>query len=347
MFTLEIERKIYTIESLPTDFETIEYNNVLLLIRSWLDPSISKISFQTSGSTDEPKELWFEKSQIKKIIKRSNTYFNITSETKIALTLNVEKTGGRMLLLRALEANCLIKIVIPKQSFPEDTFASIDFVSLSPNQLYQQIENNAIDELKKVRQILIGGAPISEALENKIQALFKNNIYHSYGMTETLSHIAIRTITPKSESTYTLLEHIEIGLTENECLKIKDTLISNEWIETNDLVRIIDKNKIEFIGRYDDLINSGGIKINPLSIEKKLASIIKQPFIVSSVPDNQLGEKLILIVDGNITNRLEIKEYIAKELSKHNQPKEIYQGTLFFNTSGKVDRKKTKESIKA
>jgi O-succinylbenzoic acid--CoA ligase len=345
MFKIEINHKIYTIESLTKNLDSLEYKAAIDLIKLWMDPMVSKIPFQTSGSTGEPKTLWFEKEVIKKIINRSNSFFNINEQSKIALTLSVEKTGGRMLLLRALVANCYIKIIEPKQCFPDDTFLSIDFVSLSPNQIYQQIENNDINQLKSVNQILIGGAPISETLENKICLLFKNKVYHSYGMTETLSHIAIRSITPTNEKYYTLLNKIEIELNDQQCLRIKDTLISNEWIETNDLVRITTENKIEFIGRYDDLINSGGIKINPILIENILSNIIHQPFIISSLPDDQLGEKLILIVEGNITNGLEIKEYIAKELSKYNQPKEIYQGSLCINVSGKVDRKKTKESI--
>jgi O-succinylbenzoic acid--CoA ligase len=342
MFEININDHTYTLESLPQHSNMMEGNEAIKLIKEWINPTITHIQFQTSGSTGVPKNISFKKEVIKKAIQRSNIFFNITHHTKIAIPLSINKTGGRMLLLRALEANCFIKILTPQLTYPEGTFHQMDFVSLSPNQMFHLYNHR---DLNEVPQILLGGAPLPEGLEKNIIQTCTNKVYHSYGMTETLSHIAIRSITPINQAYYQPLEEIKIKTNENNCLMIYDPILSDEWIVSNDLVDLFPNNQFDFIGRYDDIINSGGIKINPLLIEKKLASIIQQPFIISSIPDETLGEKLILIIEGEIKNSIQIKEYIAIELTKYHQPKDIYQGSILLNAAGKVDRKLSKENI--
>jgi o-succinylbenzoate---CoA ligase len=172
---------------------------------------------------------------------------------------------------------------------------------------------------------------------------YKNNIFHTYGMTETVSHIALRRLSERQDQFFTVLEDIEIRTDERECLVIKAAITNNEWIFTNDRAEIISNNKLNILGRIDNVINTGGIKIQAEELERKIDMIFQEntipnAFYITSLPDEKLGNKIVLVVEGNILVE-SIQNMLSGHLSKFEMPKEIRLIDTFERTeTGKIKK---------
>ena len=159
-------------------------------------------------------------------------------------------------------------------------------------------------------------------------------------MTETITHIAAKKV---GEEAFTVLPGVTISYDENDCLVIHAPKISNEVIVTKDVVKLVNENQFVFLGRFDNVINSGGIKLIPEQIEEKLVDKISQRFFVAGKPDEKLGEKLILIIEGD---EQPVDHAIFDELDKYEKPKEVVFIPKFKETeNGKLIRKETLESL--
>jgi o-succinylbenzoate---CoA ligase len=192
---------------------------------------------------------------------------------------------------------------------------------------------NSIEALGNVKKLIIGGAKIDTTLEAKLLPL-KTEIYETYGMTETITHIAAKKI---GENVFTVLPNVKIAQDDRGCLVITVPAISDEPIVTNDLVEIIRENQFIFLGRIDNVINSGGVKLIPEQIEAKLIEKIDSRFFVTGLPDPVLGEKLILVIEGEKQN---FASDFFDVLDKFEKPKEIVFVPKFKeNENGKLLRK--------
>jgi O-succinylbenzoic acid--CoA ligase len=161
-------------------------------------------------------------------------------------------------------------------------------------------------------------------------------------MTETITHIALRKINGKNiNKGFVAMENVWFEQDERECLILHAPHISSEKIITNDIVKLKSKTEFEFIGRYDNIINSGGIKIIPEKIEKILKAFINQRFFISGKPDEKLGQKIVLVVEGNSDNQIE--ETLKNiPFSKFEKPREVIFINQFVETgNGKINREKT------
>jgi O-succinylbenzoic acid--CoA ligase len=181
--------------------------------------------------------------------------------------------------------------------------------------------------LAKIDTLLIGGSPVSPELEARLQGL-NNRIYVTYGMTETVSHIALRRLNGLEHSPYyRTLPGVKITIDENDCLIIDAPAIAKKPVHTTDIVRITNDGEFELRGRHDHVINSGGIKFSPEIIERKLAPLIGERFIISSIADRVLGEKLILIVESKRWDPLIIRQLesaIRERLTPYERPKMFF-----------------------
>jgi O-succinylbenzoic acid--CoA ligase len=205
-----------------------------------------------------------------------------------------------------------------------------DFVAMVPLQA-----QNSIQELKKVKKLIIGGAAVNKTLEKQLLKL-KTEVYETYGMTETITHIAARKL---GETAFTVLPDVTVSYDDRYCLVIHAPKISDEVIITNDIVELVNENQFIFLGRIDNVINSGGIKLIPEQIENKLMSKIQQRFFIASKSDNELGEKLVLVIEGD---KVEFDHSIYEDLDKYEKPKEILFISKFKETAtGKIMRKET------
>jgi o-succinylbenzoate---CoA ligase len=309
-------------------------------------------NFQSSGSTGIPKQFRFTKEEIIWSATQTINYLNLNQEKQhFYICLDTSLVAGAMLLARAILLQADITIVNPSGN----PFATLTqnhmytFCSLVPLQL-QQIVNNDYEKkvLNQFKNILLGGAPASNSLI-LTSADLKPNIWATYGMTETLSHIALRNL--KTESYFKLLPNNEIALSQENTLKIKNKITKNQWLQTNDLVEIT-TNGFSVLGRIDFVINSGGFKVNALKVEDEISNyfteqnILPFPYFIGSLPDELLGEKVVLFIEKqnkDSVNFVDLKLYLSKTLKHYEIPKQVQVVDEFYYTpSQKIDRNKSK-----
>ena len=315
------------IESLK---DNTDYYNFLT---SWFDEN-DFILVKTSGSTGTPKEIKLKKIDLISSSKLTADYFNLKPGDKVINCLPVEYIAGKMMLVRSLVLG-LDLYLFPVNSSPiKQIQKNYDLIAFTPMQL-----ENSILFIDRIKNVLVGGSAVNENLKQKILNI-NTNVYETYGMTETITHIAVRNLT-KGENEFTTLPGIEIGKRDN-CLFIKPNHLSIEMVQTNDIVQFTNKNKFLLIGRRDFIINSGGVKLNPETIEKKLAKYISVDFIISSIDNTKFGEVVALVFKKNIPDNY---SKAFTHLSKYEIPKEVLVIDNFPENNGKINRVKIRSII--
>ncbi|WP_233884243.1 AMP-binding protein [Tenacibaculum piscium] len=304
---------------------------------------------QTSGSTGKPKPIKLQKEFMKNSAFATGIFFNLSENTTALLCLSADYIAGKMMLVRALTLGWKLDIVKPDSNplKSEKLFKKhYDFSAMVPLQL-----RNSLSELHKIDKLIVGGGVVSSDLIKAVQNI-STNIFATYGMTETITHIAVKKLNNfkshqlVSDANYTILSNVKITTDTRNCLVIEAPKVSEEKIITNDIVKLISATKFEWLGRFDNVINSGGVKLHPEKIEEKLSEIITSRFFVIGISDAILGEKLILIIENKISSEEEktLKKAVEnlKTLSKFEVPKEIYFIDNFIETeTNKIQRKKT------
>ena len=307
------------------------------------------LQLRTSGSTGTPKLIEISKEHMLNSARATGEFFDLKERTTALLCMDPEYIAGKMMLIRAMVLGWKLDVVAASMNPLKGVKKEYDFSAMVPLQVY-----NSIDELNKVKTLIIGGGIVSGALKNRLQSV-STQIYATYGMTETVTHIAVKRLnhfsTLRGETTkqsfYKTLPNINISLDDRNCLVIDAPKIATAKVTTNDLVEIISDTEFQWLGRFDSIINSGGIKLIPEVIESKFYKIIHQRFFIAGVPDEQLGEKVVLIVEGDKFNNIILNEVKnLSTLSKYEVPKEIYFVKVFVETeTKKIQRKKTLELL--
>ncbi|MCV9386563.1 AMP-binding protein [Reichenbachiella ulvae] len=322
------------------------YDFLTNFIKNWTERQ-ELFSFQSSGSTGNPKTIEIHRDQITASVKGTQKALDLREGDQVLLCLNPNYIASIMMAARALILDLDLHI-IPASSTPLNQLkGSVDFASFVPFQIYEMIHNKQLDRLAQIRNVLIGGAPLNQEAQNALAKL-PNNIYLTYGMTETVSHIALMKISGSQVSeTYQCLPGIEIGLHDNDCLKIKGEVTMQQWLYTTDVVEMKSETEFKWLGRADHVINSGGVKIHPEQLEKSIATLLtNQDYFITGLPDDQLGQSCTLIHTGSISEQKlrEIQSMIENQFSKHHIPRQAIQVAEFIKTeSGKLNRKKTLE----
>ena len=198
---------------------------------------------------------------------------------------------------------------------------------------------NSLAKLTNIKKIIIGGVKIHKSLEQELVKL-PNEIYETYGMTETITHIAAKRV---GERAFTVLPNVTVSSNENNCLVVHAKKINPEPIVTNDIVEIVSDTQFVWLGRFDNVINSGGIKLIPEKIEEKLSTHIPRRYFVYGQADDVLGEKVVLYVEGE---PIAIDEEVFSVLDKYEKPKNIVFIPKFTVTAtGKIVRKESIDSL--
>ncbi|MCA6422765.1 MAG: AMP-binding protein [Flavobacterium sp.] len=295
----------------------------------WFD-SKDYIEMFTSGSTGKPKTVVVKKQAMVNSAIATGDFFDLKPGNSALQCLPVKYVAGKMMLVRAMILGLDLEFVAPSSHPMRNNEIDFDFVAMVPLQA-----QNSIQELKKVKKLIIGGAAVNKTLEKQLLKL-KTEVFETYGMTETITHIAARKL---GEKAFTVLPDVTVSYDDRNCLVIHAPKISDEVIITNDIVELVNENQFIFLGRIDNMINSGGIKLIPEQIENKLMSKIQQRFFIASKPDNELGEKLVLVIEGD---KVEFDHSIYEDLDKYEKPKEILFISKFKETAtGKIMRKET------
>lgn len=322
----------------------INVNLIGEFIETWLNPS-DIIEVKTSGSTGIPKVITVSKSQMLASAAMTASYFGFQAGQSALLCLPMNYIAGKMMVVRALYSGlnliCVEPTGNPISSLAEDL--NIDFAPFVPMQLKE------VNDTKSICKILLGGAPIDSDLERKAQSL-NAEIHHGYGMTETLSHVALRSVNGKFKSEiYHGLNGISFEVDDRGCLIIHVPFLQ-EPVFTNDVVELIDHQSFVWKGRADHIVNSGGIKLYPEAIEMKISTIIHDRFFVGGISDEQLGEKLCLFIESSEYNqdkKTTLLTQLEQHLEKYERPREVYYIPSFIMTdSGKIKRKDTIKSLR-
>lgn len=309
----------------------------------WLNDK-DHVMANTSGSSGSPKVIKLQKQAMVNSALATGAFFNLQASQTALLCLPVNYIAGKMMLVRAMVLGLEIDCIDPKIALEINNTYS--FCAMIPMQVQQNIK-----KLKVIDTLIIGGASVSQRIISDLQTL-KTKAFETYGMTETITHIAIKKINnivfqnPKKH--FETLPNINITLDKRDCLVIDAPELTAQKIITNDVVKLHSKTEFEWLGRYDNIINSGGIKLNPEQIEIKLKACLESRFFIASEDDKIFGECLILVVETE--ESIAVISAKLKELSslkKYEKPKKIYILNQFLETtSGKIQRKETLKQIR-
>lgn len=314
-------------------------------LTDWLNDS-EYVYGKTSGSTGRPKQMKILKRHMVNSAIATGDFFDLEPGFKALHCLPSNYIAGKMMLVRAIILGLELDLTEPTSSPIFDYEKQYDFCSMIPLQL-----SKMVDYVDNIKNIIVGGAHVSTKLRKRIQKC-SGNIFETYGMTETVTHVAARRINhfersplPKEQwHCFTALPEVNISQDLRGCLVIDAPYVSEKEVITNDLIKLLSDKTFEWLGRIDNVINTGGIKVYPEIIENKLTCFIENRFIIASEPDEQLGEKLILIIEGDEESAKNIN---FKNLGKYEVPKHIYYLKEFPTTfSGKIQRAETLELLK-
>ena len=343
-------------ESFNSNQELIDFSRQIsseahLFLIEWFNNECF-VEVKTSGSTGNPKVIKLQKKHMINSAIATGKYFDLQENTTALLCMSPSYIAGKMMLVRALTLGWQLDVVEAISNPLKGNEKQYDFSAMVPLQLY-----NSLSHIHKVKKLIVGGGVVSNELLSKIHDI-DTEVFASYGMTETITHIAVKRLnnlenviaSETKKSHYNVLPNIKISKDYRGCLVIDAPKVSEDKIITNDLIELISSTEFEWLGRFDTIINSGGIKLIPEQVEGKLAEIISKRFFVAGILDELLGERLILVLENSENNvsKDEILNKIKnlKALSRFEIPKEIYFVEQFIETeTKKVNRFKTLKLI--
>ena len=298
----------------------------------WLDDK-NYVSVKTSGSTGKPKVIQIKKQAMVNSAIATGVFFDLRPSNRVLHCLPSNFIAGKMMLVRAIILGLELDVINPTSEPLSEISKTYDFCAMVPLQV-----QNSLRELHHIKTLIIGGALVSENLKLKLSDL-STRIYATYGMTETITHIAIKQLNHLEDPFFKVLSNVSISKDNRDCLIINAPHLTDETVITNDVVSIKSDLEFELLGRYDNVINSGGIKLIPEQIEKKLQDVISYRFFIASKPDKSLGEQLILVVE---SEKETINTSIFDILDKYEHPKSIYYLKQFVETqTSKINRQAT------
>ena len=347
---VSIERIIQGKDESRSPFE----QSVCSFIKEWLTGE-ENFEMTTSGSTGTPKSIVVSRKQMIISARRTGEKIGLQKNIRALVCIDPRYIGGKMMLVRSLTLGLRIMAVDPVANplirIPVDK--CVQFTAFVPYQLHSILESKHPHLLDHLDHILIGGAPLSQTSRAKLDR-FLCKCYETYGMTETVSHVALRLANTEMKQQYfETLPGIEISSDERGCLVITADYLPNQVV-TNDLVEMIGPGRFLWLGRFDSIINSGGVKVLPEKIESALETIFydnsfHHRFFIAALPDEKLGSKVVLILEGvQFSSELLHRSLTALKslVSPYEYPKEVYAVPEFHLTATKkIDRIQTLPGI--
>ena len=295
-------------------------------LAQWNDTS-DVIEVHTSGSTGKPKRLLVEKRRMVNSARITCDFLGLKEGDSALLCMPLDYIAGKMVVVRSLVSHLHLISVTPSSHPLKDVTQPIDFAAMVPLQVYSSLQEPAERErLMSIRHLIIGGGAIDDSLESQLQQ-FPNAVWSTYGMTETLSHIALRRISGENSSLwYSPLDGVDVSLSSDSCLEIYAPQVNPEKLHTNDIaeLRTLPDGSKEFriLGRKDNVIDSGGIKIQAEEVERLLRPHLSCGFMITKVSDARLGEAVTLLVESDdVDNILAVCKHV---LPRHWVPRHIF-----------------------
>ena len=313
-------------------------------IEEWHNDS-PYVRVQTSGSTGAPKSMLVEKRRMLASAKITCDFLGLKPGDSALLCMSLDYIAGKMMVVRALERGLRLITVEPSghplaaANSPLSTLHSpLTFAAMVPMQVYNSLQVPAERErLQNIRQLIIGGGAIDSTLAEELHG-FPNAVWSTYGMTETLSHIALRRLSgPETSDWYTPFDSVSISLSSDNCLIIDAPEVCDGRLVTNDVAEIRPDGRFRIIGRKDNVICSGGIKIQIEKVEQQLLSHLRAPYLITKRSDVKFGEVVVLLTEGSTD---EAREVCERVLPKYHQPHVyIHADKIPLTETGKPARK--------
>lgn len=295
----------------------------------------------TSGSTGKPKPLWVEKARMMASARITCDYLGLKPGDTALLCLPLDYIAGKMMAVRGL-VRSLQMICVEPSSHPLRSLSQAPvFAAMVPMQVIESMKSeNELALLKDIRHLIIGGGAIDAELAEQLK-LFPNAVWSTYGMTETLSHIALRRLSGNGTSLwYEPFSGVGVSVSADGCLVIDAPTVCAKTLHTNDMAEIAaDGRRFRILGRKDNVVCSGGVKIQIEEVERMLAPYIHCPFAITKRPHAVLGEALVMLLDGDHTYKDAVMELCRNVLPKFWVPKGIVIGHIPMTKTGKPARK--------
>ena len=331
------------------DFVADNYAELTDFIDEWFGEA-GEIHMKTSGSTGKPKDIVLHREHMINSARATSTYFELESGSRALLCLPLGYIAGRMMLVRSMVMGWQLDVISPSATPKIPKNRAYDFSAMVPLQLY-----NSYQRLNQIKVLIVGGGAVSESFFDQIAGL-DTKLYATYGMTETITHIAVGPLNiaagqEEKELIFTALPGVHLSTDERKCLKIDAPHICDNELITNDIVDLLTTDSFKWIARYDHVINSGGVKLIPEIIESKYKNLIDTDFFVFGLPDQTLGERLVLIIESEESKTLlsklhQLHDEIDNSVPKYEIPKEIFFTNTFIRTkTGKVNRSLTVKNM--
>lgn len=333
----DVQNFAQSCEKLIGKFPEFWINPIISFMEDWYSES-KYVTINTSGSTTgKPKEIQLSKSMMTASAQSTCHFFDLRSHDKVLLALSADYIAGKMMLVRALVQNLHLIAVAPDKIPEINEKEKFRFTALVPYQ-FEALSKNP-EKLKSIHTILLGGGGISEKQEAAFSTIHKR-VFHSFGMSETASHVALRRV-GVPDKIYYAIKGVHFSTDENNCLCVHWPLADEQHLQTRDVVELLSENSFKWIGRFDSMINSGGIKIFPEELETKIQSCIPCRFYISSEKSETMGEQCVLVLESGkeMIDEKKLLEEISSRLSKYEKPRKIYFFEKLDETAtGKVIR---------
>ena len=298
------------------------------------------IKVHTSGSTGTPKELWVEKKRMINSARMTVSFLGLKAGDSALLCMPLPYIAGKMVVVRSIIASLNLMAVTPCGR-PLQCLTKIpDFAAMIPMQVFNSLKHpEDREKLMKIRHLIIGGGAIDKKMAEELKS-FPNSVWSTYGMTETLSHIALRRLNGKAASEwYTPFDNVSLAISDEGTLIISAPSVNPETLITNDIVEFNEQRQFRILGRKDNTINTGGIKVQIEQVEEKLSHYLPEgSYMITSVPDSKFGEKIVMLISQEMNT-----DNAVNSLPLYWKPKHIIHfPKLPLTGTGKPDRAKAK-----
>ncbi len=337
---LNLQGELLTAENLPTwrRNQTGILAELADFLQAWFSPSPT-LTLHTSGSTGKPKDIRVRKDAMRTSARLSCTFFGLTPGTSALLCLPLRYIAGQMMVVRALVGGLHLRAIEPSSTPLSGLAAPIDFVPLVPMQVSRTLSQpGGREQLALVRTLLLGGGFVNPELEEALQSL-PTRIFVSYGMTETLSHIALRRLNGEERSSaYTPLPGVRLSNAADGTLQISAEHLGLRSMATNDCGTLLEDGRFLLHGRKDAVINSGGIKIQAEDIERALTSATGLELVALPLPHTVLGQCPVVLWEGSDDAEAALRQ-AGERLPRYHHPAAYIRLTPLPRTeSGKISR---------
>lgn len=323
--------------------------------RQWLSGQ-KQFYITTSGSTGPPKKLTIYREQMEGSARLTARTLGLQASATALVCLDTSYIAGMMMLVRCLETGMNAVITKPSsnpfESLPYDL--KIDFAAMVPLQVKTILDSDDAERLNGIRHLIIGGAGVSRTLETRLQTI-KAECYATFGMTETVSHVALQKLNGEDRSAlFEALPGVTFSLDDRQCLVInathllvRDKTDATGVFVTNDIADLVSETSFKWLGRFDSIINTGGVKVIPEVIEAKVSLVFNRinlltQFFITSMPDESLGQSVALVLEGKPDAQTieQLMAELRQSLNRYEMPRRLFFSRKFAETAtGKIDKR--------